>query len=147
MNATITGKWWATLYSAGEVKQSVHGKNVITTVGLQYLTDHLVSAAAAASNWDMKYIAIGSNNAAESAANTALGTETARKTATVSTATSIYRLTSTFASGIGTGNIYEYGVFSTSTSSTGSMFSRDTEGLITKGANDELVVTTEITFS
>jgi hypothetical protein len=148
MDVKITGHWWATLYGApNEVKQSVHGKNVITTVGLQALVDHLASAAAAASAWDYKYIAIGSNNAAESASNTALGTETARATATVSTATSIYRLTATFASGIGTGNIYEYAVFSTITTASGSMFSRDTEGLITKGANDTLIVTTEITVS
>jgi hypothetical protein len=144
----VTGKWWATLYGApDEVKQTIHGKNVITTSGLQYLVDHLASAAAAASDWDMKYIAIGSNNTAESASDSALGTETARATGTVSTATSIYRLTSTFASGIGTGNVYEYGVFSTITTATGTMFSRDTEGLITKGANDTLVVTTEITVS
>lgn len=147
MDVKITGKWWATLYHGNEVKQSLHGKNVITTAGLQYLVTHLASAAAAASDWDMKYIAIGSNNTAEAAADTALGTELARATSTVSTATSIYRLTSTFASGIGTGNIYEYGVFSTITTAAGTMFSRDTEGLITKGANDELVVTTEITVS
>lgn len=144
----VTGKWWATLYGApDEIKQTVHGKNVITTSGLQYLVTHLASAAAAASDWDMKYIAIGSNNTAESASDTALGSETGRATGTVSTATSIYRLTSTFASGIGTGNVYEYGVFSTITTATGTMFSRDTEGLITKGANDTLVVTTEITVS
>jgi hypothetical protein len=144
----LTGRWWATLYGApGEVKASIHGKNVITTVGKQYLVDFLASAAAAASSWDMKYVAIGSNNTAESASDTALGTETARVTATVSTATSIYRLTSTYASGIGTGSIYEYGVFNTITTAAGSMFSRDTEGLITKGANDTLIVTTEITVS
>lgn len=143
----LVGKWWATLYSGDTVKQTVHGKNVITTVGLQAVVDHLASAAATASDWDYKYIAIGSNNTAEAAGDTALGTETARATATVSTATSIYRLISTFASGIGTGNIYEYGVFNTITTASGSMFSRDTEGLITKGANDTLVVTTEITVS
>lgn len=144
----VTGKWWATLYGApDEIKQTVHGKNVITTSGLQYLVDYLASAAASATVWDMQYIAIGSNNTAESASDTALGTETGRATGTVSTATSIYRLTSTFASGIGTGNVYEYGVFNTITTATGTMFSRDTEGLITKGANDTLVVTTEITVS
>ena len=56
----VTGKWWATLYGApDEIKQTVHGKNVITTSGLQYLVGHLASAAAAASDLDMKYIAIG----------------------------------------------------------------------------------------
>lgn len=144
----LQGKWWATLYGApGEVKQTLHGKNVVVTTGHQFMADFLASAAAAASTFTMRYVAIGSNNTAEAAADTALGTELARVSAVVSTATAIYRLTATFASGVATGNIYEYGVFSTLTSGTGTMFSRDTEGLITKGANDELIVTTEITIS
>ncbi len=144
----VSGYWYMTLYGApDEVKQKVQGKNVITTSGLQYLVDFMASAAGTPTAFDMKYIAIGSNNTAESASDTALGTETARALATVSSATSIYRLTATFASGIGTGSIYEYAVVNTSTSATGTMFSRDTEGLITKGANDTLIVTTEITVS
>jgi hypothetical protein len=144
----LQGKWWATLYGApGEVKQTLHGKNVVVTTGHQFMADFLGSAAAAASTFTMRYVAVGSNNTAEAAADTALGTELARVSAVVSTATAIYRLIATFASGVATGNIYEYGVFSTLTSGAGTMFSRDTEGLITKGANDELIVTTEITIS
>ena len=144
----LQGKWWATLYGApGEVKQTLHGKNVVVTTGHQFMADFMASAAAAASTFTMRYVAVGSNNTAEAAADTALGTELARVSAIVSTATAIYRLTATFASGVATGNIYEYGVFSTLTSGAGTMFSRDTEGLITKGANDELIVTTEITIS
>ncbi len=144
----LQGKWWATLYGApGEVKQTLHGKNVVVTTGHQFMADFMASAAAAASTFTMRYVAVGSNNTAEAAADTALGTELARVSAVVSTATAIYRLTATFASGVATGNIYEYGVFSTLTSGAGTMFSRDTEGLITKGANDELIVTTEITIS
>jgi hypothetical protein len=95
----------------------------------------------------MRYVAIGNNNTGEAVGDTALGGELARVSAVVSSATAIYRLVATFASGVGTGNIYEYGVFSTLTSGAGTMFSRDNEGLITKGANDQLVVTTEITVS
>jgi hypothetical protein len=54
-------------------------------------------------------------------------------------------VTATFASGVGTGAIVEYGLFSSSTG--GTMFSRDTEAVINKGANDTLVVTTEVTIS
>ena len=137
-----------TLYGApGEIKEQRHGKNVVVTTGHQFLADFMASAAAAASTFTMRYVAIGSDSTAEAASNTALGTELARVSATVSAATAIYRLTATYASGIGTGNIYEYGVFSTITSGAGTMFSRDVEGLITKSANDQLVVTTEITIS
>ncbi len=144
----VEGKWWVTLYGApGEIKETRHGKNVVVTTGHQFLADFLASAAAAASTFDMKYVAIGSDSTGEAASNTALGTELARVTATVSSATAIYRLTATFSSGIGTGSIYEYGVMSTITTGAGTMFSRDVEGLITKSANDQLVVTTEITIS
>jgi hypothetical protein len=144
----LTGKWWATLYGApDEIKQTLHGKNVIVTTGKQFLVDYLASAAAAASTFTMRYVAIGNNNTGEAVGDTALGGELARVSAVVSSATAIYRLVATFASGVGTGNIYEYGVFSTLTSGAGTMFSRDNEGLITKGANDQLVVTTEITVS
>jgi hypothetical protein len=144
----VSGQWWMTLYGApGEIKEQRHGHNVVVTTGHQFLADFLASAAAAASTFTMRYVAIGSDSTAEAASNTALGTELARVSATVSAATAIYRLTATYASGIGTGNIYEYGVFSTITSGAGTMFSRDVEGLITKSANDQLVVTTEITIS
>jgi len=94
----------------------------------------------------MHYIGIGSDNTGEAAANTALGTELARHTGTVSVAAGpIYRVTATFTSGLGTGNVYEYGLFNSSAA--GIMLSRDTEGLVTKGANDELRVITEVTFS
>lgn len=144
----VEGKWWVTLYGApGEIKETRHGKNVVVTTGHQFLANFMASAAAAASTFTMRYIAIGSDSTGELAANTALGTELARVSGVVSSATAIYRLTATFASGVGTGNIYEYGVFSTITTAAGTMFSRDVEGLITKSANDQLVVTTEITIS
>jgi hypothetical protein len=145
----LVGKWWVTLYGApGEIKAQRHGKNVITTDGKSFLAGFLYSAAAAASTFTMRYIAIGSDSTAEAAANTALGTETARASGTVSQiAGGIYRCTATFASGIGTGNVYEYGLMSTATTGAGTMFSRDVEGLVTKGANDTLVVITEVTIS
>jgi hypothetical protein len=144
----VSGQWWMTLYGApGEIKEQRHGHNVVVTTGHQFLANFLASAAAAASTFTMRYIAVGSDSTGELAANTALGTELARVSGIVSAATAIYRLTATFASGVGTGNIYEYGVFSTITAGAGTMFSRDVEGLITKSANDQLVVTTEITIS
>jgi hypothetical protein len=145
----LIGKWWITLYGApDEIKDQRHGTNVITTDGKSFLAGFLYSAAAAASTFTMRYVAIGSDSTGESAANTALGNELARVSGTVSqVAGAIYRVTATFASSVGTGNVYEYGLMSTATTGAGTIFSRDTEGLVTKGANDSLVVITEVTIS
>jgi hypothetical protein len=143
----LKGKWYSTLYGpTGEIKQAVNGYNTITTGGISALVQHLVSATAAATTFTHRYIAIGSDNTAEASDDTALGTELARHTGTVSQVTDgIYRVTATFPSGTGTGNVYEYGLFDSNTA--GTMFSRDTEALVTKSANDDLVVVTEITYS
>lgn len=146
-DVTLVGRWFIKLYGpTGELKQEVSGKNVITTNGLDYLASFLNSAAAAASTFTMKYIAVGTDSTAEAASNTALGTESARHTGTVSyVSNAIYRVTATFASGSGTGALVEYGLFDSNTA--GTMLSRDTESVINKGADDTLTVTTEITLS
>jgi len=143
----IKGRWFVKLYGAeGQLKGEREGDNVITTNALDFLANFLNSAAAAASTFSMRYVAIGTDSTAEAAANTTLGVEVARTTGTVSyTSSAIYRVTATFASGTGTGAIVEYGLFSSSTG--GTMFNRDVEAVINKGANDVLVVTTEVTFS
>lgn len=150
----LIGKWWMTLYGnddkSGEpyIKTQRHGTNVITTDGKSFLAGFLNAAAAAASTFTMRYVAVGTDATAEAAANTALGAELARVSGIVSQVTNaIYRVTSTFASGVGTGAIVEYGLFSTITSGAGTIFSRDTEAVVNKGANDTLVVTTEVTIS
>jgi hypothetical protein len=145
----LIGKWWVTLYGApGEVKAMRQGTNVITTDGKSFLAGFLASAAAAASTFTMRYIAVGTDATAEGVANTALGAEAARVSASVSQVTNaIYRCIATFASGVGTGAIVEYGLFSTATTGAGTIFSRDTEAVVNKGANDTLTVITEVTIS
>jgi hypothetical protein len=143
---TLKGRWKLTLESGGVVKQVVEGNNVICTNGKEFLASFLYSAAVAASTFTMKYVGIGSDSTAEAAANTALGTELARHTGTVSyVSNQIYQVTATFTSGLGTGDIYEYGLFSSSTG--GTMLSRDTEALITKGASDSLTAVLQVTIS
>jgi hypothetical protein len=143
----LSGYWWATVFSGGKIKQQVEGHNVITTDGLSFVAGYLAdNCIASSTSFTMQYIGVGTDSTAESAANTALGTELARVTGVVSSATgAIYRVTATFPSGTGTGAIVEYGLFSSS--SAGTMLSRDTEAVVNKGANDELVVVTEITLS
>ena len=144
---TIKGRWYIKLYGPeGVLKDEREGDNVITTNALDFLASFLNSAAAAASTFTMKYVAIGTDSTSEAAANTTLGVEVARTTGTVSyTSSAIYRVTATFTSGSGTGAIVEYGLFSSATA--GTMMNRDVELAINKGANDILTVMTELTLS
>lgn len=143
---TLSGRWKAILQRGDQTVQVVEGPNVVCTNGKEFLASFLSSAAAGASTFTMKYVAIGSDSTAEAAANTALGTELARTTGTASyVSNQIYQVTATFPSGTGTGNVYEYGLFSSSTG--GTMLSRDTETLIAKGANDSLTTVLQITIS
>lgn len=143
----MKGEWFVTLYGPnGEVKDKRQGFNVVTTVGKEFLASFLYSAAAAASTFTGKYIAIGTDATAEAAANTALGTEVSRSTGTVSYVSGqILQITATFATGSGTGAIVEYGLFSSSTG--GTCIARDTESAINKGANDTLTVIAQMTLS
>ncbi len=143
----LKGRWFVTLYSGETVKEYREGDNVITTDGKSFLAQFLNSAATAAATFTMRYIAIGTGVGGELAADTALGTEAARATTgTVAAASgAIYQVTATFASGVGTGAITEFGLFNTASATAGTMFSRDLEAVINKGANDTLTVTTQIT--
>lgn len=141
----VTGHWNMVLTgSDGQVKQEVAGKNVVVENGLEFLASFLNSAATAASTFNMRYIAIGTDATAEAVSNTALGTEVSRHTGTVTyTSGGLYEVVATFAAGSGTGPIAEYGLFSAN--SGGTMFSRDTESVINKGESDSLTVTTKVT--
>lgn len=143
----LQGHYYVRLYGPdGALKAERAGHNVVTTVGKEFIASFLKSAAAAAATFTGRYIAIGSDSTGEAVGNTALGTELSRQSASVTyTSGGIYELVATFATGSGTGSIYEYGLFSSITA--GTMLSRDTEALITKSSNDTLVVTYQLTFS
>jgi hypothetical protein len=147
MKFELSGRYFVTLYGApGEVKAYREGDNVVTTVGKEFVASFLKSAAAAASTFTCRYMAVGTDSTAEAVGNTALGTELARVSGAVSyTSGGIFNVVATFPSGTGTGAIVEYGLFSSSTG--GTLFSRDVEAAINKGANDSLVVAYELTIS
>jgi len=147
MDLKVKGKWFISLYGPdGEEKQKIVGENVITDDGLSGLVSHLFETATTPASFTYNFIGIGSNSAAAASGDTALGTELARQTGTASqSAGAIYTVTATFPSGVGTGSISEYGLLSSNTA--GTLFSRDIESVVNKGANDTLTVTTEITFT
>lgn len=143
----MRGEWFITLYGPnGELKDRRQGFNVVTTVGKEFIASFLQSAVAAASTFTAKYIAIGTNSTAESASDTALGTEASRSTGTASYISGqIFQVTATFGAGSGTGAIYEYGLFSSNAA--GTLIARDTEAVINKGASDTLTVVAQLTIS
>lgn len=145
----VVGHWKAVLHDEmGDKKQEIAGKNVIVDTGLEFLASFMYSANAAASTFTMNYIAVGTDSTAEAASNTALGTELSRVSgSTTYTSGAIFECVATFAAGVATGSIVEYGLFSTITSGGGTMFSRDTESVINKGASDTLTVTTTVTVA
>ena len=143
----IEGYWQLELRDGqGNLKEKRAGTNVVTDVGKEYLASFLASAAAGASTFTMKYVAIGTDSTTEAASNTALGTEVSRHTGTVSyISNQIYQVRATFATGSGTGSIVEYGLFSSNTG--GTLFARDTELAINKTASDVLTVVAQFTIS
>lgn len=144
---TLKGRYKLTLESGGVVKQVFESPNVVCTNGKEFLASFLYSAAVAASTFTCRYLAIGTDTTAEAAAQTALGTELARQTGTVSyVSNQMYVITATFPSGTGTGSLAEYGVFSSNTA--GTMLSRTaTATVLVKGANDSLTAVLQLTMS
>jgi hypothetical protein len=144
---TLKGKYFVTLYGPdGSVKERAETDNVVTTVGKEWLSSFLSSAAAAAATNTARYAAIGTDATAEVVGNTGMGTESARHTGTVSYVSgAIVQVTATFATGVGTGDIVEYGMFTSSTG--GTLISRSTKSGIAKGANDTLTVQWQLTLS
>lgn len=147
----ICGKWRIERHTPDAYGKMVlaevrEGINVITTAGKEALASLLNAAAATATTNTFKYMEIGTGTGAESAADTALGTAVSRHTGTVSyVSNAIVQVKATFATGSGTGAITEYGLFNSS--SAGTMFCRDVETAINKGASDTLTATLQITLS
>lgn len=130
----------------GNVKQHVVGSNVVVDNGVEKLVEHLASANAAATTFTFNYIAVGTDSTAENSTDTDLGAEIGRHTGVASyVSNAIYRVTATLAAGSGTGAIVEYGLFNSNTA--GTLFARDTESVINKGAGDSLKVVADYTFS
>lgn len=143
----VSGYWDMKLHGPnGELKDHVAGKNVVTSAGKEMLANFLSSAAAAASTFTTRYLAVGTGSTTETAADTALAVETARVSGIVSSpSASVYVVVGTVPAGTATGTIVEYGLLNSA--SAGTMLARKTASAISKGALDTLTVTARITFS
>ena len=135
---TITVKDAAT----GTIKDQRKLKNLVVTAGKGFIASRMAAASASVMGW----IAVGTDSTAAAVGNTALGTEVARVTTTVSggtVSTNTVTYVSTFPAGTGTGALVEAGIFNAS--SAGTLLSRTVFSVVNKGSADEMTITWVIT--
>lgn len=124
----------------GEVKVDRLEKNLVVTVGKDWIASRMVGTAANT----MGYMAVGTDSTSPAAGNTTLGAEVARVAVTSATAsTNTVTYVATFPAGTGTGALTEAGIFNANTA--GTMLSRTTYSVINKGSGDEMTITWVIT--
>lgn len=126
----------------GQVKAEHDFKNLVVTVGKNFVASRMVGTASAI----MSHMAIGSGTTAAAAGDTTLQSELGRVTLTSATATgAVATYTATFPAGTGTGAVTEAGIFNAGTS--GTMLCRTVFSVVNKGADDAMSVTWTVTIS
>jgi hypothetical protein len=137
-NFTLTGTLSISLN--GEVVKEV--PNLVVTTGKNYVASRMKDATATA----MSHMAVGTGSTAAAAADTALGSESARvalTSTTVSTNTVSY--VATFPAGTGTASLTEAGILNAASS--GTMLCRTVFAVVSKGASDVMTITWSIQAS
>lgn len=128
--------------TTGQVKEDREFKNLVVTVGKNFVASRMVGVA---SNI-MSHMALGTSSTAAAAGDTALGAELARGTLASGSATNaIVTYTATFAAGTATGAIVEAGILNAA--SAGTLLCRTVFSVVNKGANDAMSVTWTVTIS
>jgi hypothetical protein len=130
----ITGK-------DGQVKDQREIKNLVVTTGKEFIAARMVGTPTA-----MSHMALGSNNTAADAGDTALGTELGRVSlASAAASGAVVTYTASFPAGTATGAVVEAGVLNASSS--GTMLCRTVFAIVNKGVDDAMSVTWAITVS
>lgn len=126
----------------GAIKQEFTVPNLVVDTGLAYIAGRMKDTSDAA----MTHMAVGTDNTAAAAGNTALGSELAIQALTSTTVTTNnVAYVATFPAGTGTGALTEAGIFNAASS--GTMLCRTVFAVINKGAADSMTVTWTITIS
>jgi hypothetical protein len=134
VSIVITGK-------DGQVKDQREIKNLVVTTGKEFIAARMVGTPTA-----MSHMALGSNNTAAGAGDTALGTELGRVSlASAAASGAVVTYTASFPAGTATGAVVEAGVFNAGSS--GTMLCRTVFAVVNKGADDAMSVTWAITVS
>ena len=135
LRVVVTGK-------DGQVKEEHDFKNLVVTVGKNFVASRMVGTASAV----MSHMAIGEDDTAAAAGDTALGSEVGRVSLASATATNnVVTYTATFPAGTGTGAIVEAGILNAA--SAGTMLCRTVFAVVNKGADDAMSVTWTVTIS
>jgi hypothetical protein len=135
LRVVVTGK-------DGQVKEEHDFKNLVVTVGKNFVASRMVGTASAV----MSHMAIGEDDTAAAAGDTALGTEVGRVSLAGATATTnVVTYTATFPAGTGTGAIVEAGILNAA--SAGTLLCRTVFAVVNKGADDAMSVTWTVTIS
>jgi hypothetical protein len=128
----------------GTIKQEQEIKNLVVTAGLGFIASRMAGTAANV----MSHMAIGTNSTAALAANTTLGTESARVALTSTTPTgAAVAYVATFPAGTPatlTG-IQEAGIFNAS--SAGTMLCRTVFAIVNKDVGDTMSITWTVTMA
>jgi len=137
----VSGTLELVLTDKNGVVQTQRKHNIVTNVGLAYIASRIKDASATA----MTHMAIGSNNTAAAAGNTALGNELGRVTldsttlVTTTLTNDTVQYVAVFPAGTSTGTITEAGLFNAS--SAGSLLCRSVFAAIAKSAEISLTIT------
>lgn len=137
-----TGNVAITLFDKdGAVKETREIKNLVVTVGKEFIAARMVGTPA-----EMSHMAIGSGSTAAAGGDTALGSELGRVALSSDSASGVVvTYAAAFAPGIGTGAVTEAGVFNAGTG--GTMLCRTVFAVVNKGADDGMTITWQITVS
>lgn len=138
----VTGDVAITLYNKdGSVKDQREIKNLVVTVGKEFIAARMVGTPA-----EMSHMAIGAGTTAAAGGDSALGQELGRVALASDSASGVVvTYTASFPPGTGTGAVTEAGVFNAGTA--GTMLCRTVFAVVNKGADDAMSITWQITVS
>jgi len=128
----------------GNIKQEEEVKNLVVTVGKNFIASRMKDATATA----MSHMEVGTGTTAAAVGDTALQTPVASSrvalTSTTVTTNSVAYV-ATFPAGTGTGALTEAGIFNAASS--GTLLCRTVFSVINKGAADTLGITWTVTVN
>lgn len=130
---------------AGNLKDSRTITNLVVTTGKTFIAGSMLKTTTNTPT-AMTHMAVGTNNTAPAAGDTALGGEAGRVALASATSTgTVVTYTASFPAGTATGALVEAGIFNDS--SAGTMLCRTTFAVVNKGADDAMSITWQITVS
>lgn len=126
---------------SGAPKESMTVKNLVVTVGKQFIAARMVGTPTA-----MSHMAIGASSTPAAIGDTALGSELGRVALGSATSTgAVVTYVATFGPGVGTGGVVEAGILNAASS--GTLLCRTVFAVVNKGADDTMAITWTITVS